>query len=393
MELVNGHQVIVYKLMLNSLSFVSAGNLQIISIAAIVFSFFGSVLLLLSQIKSINSNHIIIPTTIILVCNYKQMQNYFTIISAQWMVGIFVIGLYYWLKQLDKNRFRQTLIILCCFIGPMVTGLGLILPIIEMIENICVRIFKLSNEEDKKYLSANFLFNLFILISYTMLILFYREEVSGSKKSLDSFFLMNFILNPIESISFLFTIVGSVFVPSSRYDFILPSIAGAVFIFIMMVLIYLNWERVDLRDIYLNKNCLMGGVVYIILLFAFRFEDSAESVLSSNLIVAAPRYVSGSLIFILGILALVAKIIKNDEIIFKTLCLILMISILFSGLKTGIEWHSTRFKQSQEVIKCIALRDTTHSVFTSPCFKVVLAQSQVPTQEFLKLRYEQFFGD
>jgi hypothetical protein len=389
-EPMNGHQVITSKLILKTLGFISPGNLQLISIASIIIGFIGMALLLTSQYKNLQASKILVLTCVLVVANLKQMQNFFTPISAQWMFAIFFIGVYYWFKQLKKNIFRHTVISLSSFLGAMTTGLGLILPIIEIVENLLVKTSKKFTKEEKKYSNSSLVINSLILSFFLFSVALNDKDTSGKKTGLgvDSF--SQILLHPLEGASFIFTIIGNVFVPASRYDSILPSFVGGFFVASIFTMLLLNRKKIEIRHIFMNKNCLLGGMVYLLLLLLLRFENPSNSLLSQNLTVAAPRYTSGSVIFLLGVTVLVSKY-SHGRKISNLVYIAVIFMVLFSGFKTGLEWHSKRFSQTQDIRNCLLTQRLADQSSLDPCYKLVLNESLVPDEEFLQKRFMSFF--
>ena len=58
----------------------------------------------------------------------------------------------------------------------------------------------------------------------------------------------------------------------------------------------------------------------------------------------APRYITGSFVFTLGVLVIISKVVdgKLRTSLFSWSLWLVIICVLSSGLKTGLEWHSVR---------------------------------------------------
>jgi hypothetical protein len=132
---------------------------------------------------------------------------------------------------------------------------------------------------------------------------------------------------------------------------------------------------------------MLGGLVFISILFLFRYSGDLSDIQT----VAAPRYVSGSLIFIIGVLGLIQKVGTNRKIVTSFLLITCSLTLV-SGLKTGIEWHSTRYKQSQTLIECAKAKDSLNTKFVEgqPCFTLAYENSMSPSKDYFKLELRKF---
>jgi hypothetical protein len=388
-QLVNGHQVFLSKALIHVLGYISASNIQLISLVTIVMGFIGILFLVKSQITFLGekANLIFIFAILVISSNYKQMQNFFMPMCNGWMMAIFFIGIYYWLKQKNDFHTKKYLIALPVILAPLTIGLGLILPIIELIENI----YKIIKR--KKYL-VKFSSQVFISFVSALSIIFFftvplliLEDGSGFpvNKNFDNIF--NIFKHPIGSLLYLLTLIGNIFVPASRFEPTLPILAGSLFIIISLWILLKYRSKIEVEDIVLNKNCTLGGLIFIIILFLFRYSGNPSDIQ----VVAAPRYVTGSLIFIIGILGLIQKVGNNRK--FITLLLLITSSLtLISGLKTGLEWHTTRYKQSQILVECAKTKDSLETKFVEgkSCFKLAYENSMSPSKEYFNLELRDF---
>lgn len=388
-QLVNGHQIFLSKALMYLIGYISPGNIQLISLISIIMGFTGMFFLVQSQIIYLGdkSRLLFIISILLITANYKQMQNLFMPICNGWMMAIFFIGIYYWLKQKKDSILKKYLISLTVLLAPLTIGLGIILPIIELVE-ITYKVFKC-----KKYMVSvkNDFFTILVsvlsIIFFLAIPLFKMSDVSGfnADKNIGNF--LNIIKNPIGSLMYLLTLIGNIFVPASRFEPILPIIAGSLFTIISSVILLKNRSKIRVEDILLNKNCTLGGLMFISILFLFRYSGNPSDIEA----VAAPRYVTGSLIFIVGILVLIQKVGNNKK--FITLFLLVTSSLtLVSGFKTGLEWHSTRYKQSQILIECSEAKDSLATKFVEgqPCFTLAYENSMSPSKDYFKSKLGKF---
>jgi hypothetical protein len=388
-QLVNGHQIFLSKALIYLIGYISAGNIQLISLVTIAMGFIGVFFLVQSQIIFLGdkANVIFVLSVLLISGNYKQMQNLFMPICNGWMMAIFFIGIYYWLKQKKEFNSKKYLIGLTVVLAPLTIGLGIILPIIELVE-VIYKMFK-----GKSYLSTfkNQLFT--FLVSFISIIFFFSipllkmTDGSGFESEKNIGNMLNVIKDPIGSLMYLLTLTGNIFVPASRFEPTLPIVAGSLFIFSSSWILLKNRSRIRIEDILLNKNCMLGGLVFISILFLFRYSGDLSDIQT----VAAPRYVSGSLIFIIGVLGLIQKVGTNRKIITSFLLITCSLTLV-SGLKTGIEWHSTRYKQSLTLIECAKAKDSLNTKFVEgqPCFTLAYENSMSPSKDYFKLELRKF---
>jgi len=388
-QLVNGHQIFLSKALIYLIGYISAGNIQLISLITIVMGFTGIFFLVQSQIMHLGdkSNLVFIISALLISANYKQMQNLFMPICNGWMMAIFFIGIYYWFKQKKDSNVKKYLIGLTVILAPLTIGLGIILPIIELVETI-YKAFK-----RKRYIFSvkNQLFT--ILVSFSSIIFFLSipllkmSDGSGFKADKNIGNIFNIIKNPIGSLMYLLTLIGNIFVPASRFEPTLPMVTGSLFTIISLWILLKNRSKIRIEDILLNRNCTLGGLIFISILFLFRYNGNPSDIQA----VAAPRYVTGSLIFIIGILSLIQKVGNNKKFIAVFLLAASSLTLI-SGLKTGLEWHSTRYRQSQILIKCAESKDSIATKFVEgqPCFTLAYENSMSPSKDYFKLQLEKF---
>lgn len=389
LQLINGHQIFLSKVLIHVLGLISASDIQLISLVTVIMGLIGIFCLVQSQIVFLGekTNIVFVFSAIIIAANYKQMQNFFMPICNGWMMAIFFIGIYYWLKQKQDFRAKKYLTGTTIILAPLTIGLGIIIPIIEIVE---ISYKAVLRERFNSVLKKN-LFTLvtsvFSLIFFLLIPLLQLGDGSGfiSNRNLGNIF--NLIEYPGGSLMFLFTLIGNIFVPASRFDPIIPAVAGGLFLTISVLLLRRNYSKIKIDDIFLNRNCTLGGVIFLFILFFFRYSGKPSEIQ----VVAAPRYVTGSLIFIIGILGLIQKISDKRKVI--SLFLLITSSLtLISGLKTGLEWHATRYKQSQILIECAENKNSVGTKFAEgqPCFTLAYENSMSPSKDFFKLELQKF---
>ncbi len=384
-QTVNGHQAVLSKLLLKSLSYFDEYNIQLISFSSLALAVIGVFLIIESQRKLLKSRIIapIYVTMAVVGLNYKQMQNVFMPICNGWMIAIFFIGVFYYAKQL-KDSWKRTLILCSCILlAPLSIGLGMILPLAQVVED-TYRIFK-GNSVSKKSLTRVFstlTVSILSCLLYLITKLTTSSDVSGISHDFNPSSLMSIFQNPILSLKFIFTLVGSSFVPASRFEPELPQTMGALIVVGATLILVVQRSRVNWEDIILNRSTLLGGLVYVLILFLFRFSGEEVDVAG----IAAPRYVTGTMLVIIGLLGLIGTI-KSHEAGLRIFLLVVSFSVLISGTKTGLEWHKTRNNQSQILIKCAKLDDFGKQ---GDCYKLAFKNSMTPNPEFFDIQLNKF---
>ena len=180
--------------------------------------------------------------------------------------------------------------------------------------------------------------------------------------------IMNLLNHPFKSILFALSLVGNIFVPASRFEPELPVAFGALFIIIACIFLWFGRKKIRIDDIFLNQSCLLGGTVFLVIVYLSRFSADNNAIAA----VAAPRYVTGSMIFIIGLLGIVQKI--NSTKLFRIILLIFSLLIFSSGLKTGLEWHSVRYGQSSYFVKCLKDKETYSFQPGGFCYNLLLRE-------------------
>ena len=382
-QTINGHQVAFSKILLKILSEITEYNLQLISLSSFTLGAIGITLLVKSQIKMSKSGAGLAyaATCIVFAFSNKQMQNFFMPICNGWMLAIFWIGIYYHLKQGFPSRKKKFGILAMSVLAPMSIGLGVIIPLAEILQ----KIYEFLTEHKTFRNSFRFISYSSIYVAIISTIYVFRKisDLNANPTSSQPIHenMLRVIKNPIDSLYFAITLVGNVFVPASRFDSILPLAFGMLAILLFLFTMRSSFNRKLLDSIFQNQNSVLAGVLFVLVLLLFRFESDAPGVAA-----AAPRYVTGSIILIVGMVSLVQRqgeITKSLSIILIT---IVAMSAL-SGIKTGLEWHSVRYNQSKLLMKCVQNDNFTA---TNPCMKIAKSNSMSPSETFFESELNKF---
>ena len=142
--------------------------------------------------------------------------------------------------------------------------------------------------------------------------------------------------------------MGNIFVPSSRLDPGAPLIAGLLFV-LATILFLKKTNFLNILDgVLTNRSCLLAGIIYILLTLIARGVPSEQGYASAT----APRYICGTFLFTVGILVILSKY-SNNKTNLKFFYSLVRFAVLFSGVKTGIEWLSVRRSQTFELAQCL----------------------------------------
>ncbi len=376
-QLVNGHQVALSKILLKALSYISEYNLPLISFSSYFLGLFGITLLIKSQIRlnTSRSSWAFLIASSLIAFSSKQMQNFFMPICNGWMLALFWIGIYFNLKQGVQNRTKKIAIILLSVLAPMSIGLGVIIPLAEFVQK-CYEYLK-SQKTIKNALRLISHLSIYVVTVMSIVLLKNSSDLNATLNPSTSVTgsALRIFQNPIDSLYFVLSLIGNIFVPASRFDHILPLFLGVIVVVIFLYIMRGSYNRELIDSVFLNQNSLMGGSIFLFILLLFRFETEAPGIAA-----AAPRYVTGTVVFIIGLIGLVQRHVQLSKMLALILSSIVALSVV-SGVKSGEEWHSVRYEQSQKLMKCVYMESIMTNI---QCTKLVKANSMSPSAAFLE---------
>ena len=351
-ELITGHQQVLVKFFVSVVSYLPGNYIQNLTIVNILIASLGLYLIALSQLKDPENKFgkIHVMATLVLLFNLKSMYIYMSATGFGLSLAIFLIGVYFFGKNIGTSKYSRPLVITSLFLCPFTTGLGLVIPMSHLL-SVALKVLR------EKILYRYYLDILIgtsgIFLAYILPTIFHNLNArSGNNSVSDVSSYLSAVLNPFESVLFLFGLIGNPLFPSSRFDPI-PQVTIGVLISSIFLLIFVKTKTsVFYKTLIENQNPLLAGIMFFVLIISFRGSKS----LSES---TAPRYVIGSLLFLFGayIYALKAHSDKNPKEL-KKLIFVLTLSMLLSltGVKTGIEWLTTRSSQSDSLYYCLADR-------------------------------------
>jgi len=280
------------------------------------------------------------------------------------MQAIFLIGSYYYLKNVYKKKFSNWFLIFVIFLSSFTTGLGMIVPMAEIIENLFLLIRK------KIISKINIVKSVVALIGLTIACVWplMTENIDvrakyGQRGIVENIF--GALSNPLGACQFIVALIGNIFTPSSRYDPYLSIFIGSLFLMFMMFFLFRKINRNDFEDIFLNKNSILGGLCFTLLLIFNRYGGVNSEIIGAT----APRYVTGCIVLILGIVSMLIKYNYSNKIFVYCLALFCLFSFV-SGIKTGLEWQRVRYSQTSVIIKCIKVDLQYNNKIGPSCFNL-----------------------
>jgi hypothetical protein len=354
-ELVGGHQQVLTKITVWLAGFMPGSYIQNLIVFNIFFALYGFYLLIVSQYvhKSKTIDPIFTILSIVLVFNLKPIYLYMSATGLGLCQSVFLFGIYYYARNLQRSRKSQILIALSLFLAPFTTGMGLALPIAHSLHLIYEFISK------RKNLNWNdiwivLVINLSLVLSYAFPI--YQGNLNRRTPPSDTNSFMNVLMifeDPLNFCTFFIALVGNPLVPSSRFDPLFPFALGFIVLALFIILIYRSIGLSKLlQTIMMNKNPFLTGFVFLFIVTSFRSSNEAFSPDT-----AAPRFVFGAMFLLLGMTTiLVGNYSSIQKRIDKYLLVFFLIIMSFSitGIKTGSEWIITRSLQSESVYECIS---------------------------------------
>jgi hypothetical protein len=349
-ELITGHQQFLVKMLVFTVSFVPGNYVQNLTLANITIASLGLFLLAVSQLKVTKRKFGIWETSVavLILLNLKPMYIYMSATGLGLSLAVLLIGMYYFGKNIDSQFFSRKIVLTCLFLSPFTTGLGLVIPMSHLLSVV----LKIAKEKQVKKFSVDLIIGVSgVTLAYIIpTILNNLNERSGSNSVSDFNSYLNLIKSPLNSVTFLFGLIGNPMFPSSRFDPIPQIMIGMLTTFIILVAILRSNPSRLFVTITENKSPLLSGVMFLLLIISFRGEKSIDEA-------TAPRYVIGSVLFLFGVYVYIlegnlTRTNKKEERLVFLLACILCLSLL--GIKTGIEWLTVRSSQSDSLYYCIS---------------------------------------
>ena len=357
LELINGHQQILVKIVVWILGFIPGLYYSYIWVVNSSFAFLGIYLLIISQInfwgKKTSFSRIII--LVMILCNFKPLYLYMSFTGTGLCLTLFFIGIYYYAGSKSPTKKFKCMQDCCAFLAPFATGFGISLAIAHLVQ-LFFQMKRGFSLKSSKYGAIRFLLIGFSLMFAYVLPLVYkitnpRSPGDGATR-IDN--IIQLIIDPISSIRFVSGLLGSALVPSSRFEPWLPITLGVILLALIVFTFYHYFTlRTFFQTILLNGTPFIAAASFILMLLVFRGLGSEGSVNES----LAPRYVMGTSLLLFSLACLLFQVTDSiRKLHYVPSILIFLMMFSASGVKTGLEWLSVRSQQTVSLYSCLETR-------------------------------------
>ena len=374
-ELIGGHQQVLTKITVWITGFFPGSYLQNLMLFNILFALSGFYLLIISQYKK-NSKKmapIFLLLAVITVSNLKPIYLYMSATGLGLCQSVFFFGLYYYARNIQDSIKSKVLTSISVFLSPFTTGMGLALPIAHIL-HIVHKFFWDKKKRSSQDIYMIFIIMLSFLLSYLIPIFFNNINARTPQTGTNSFTnILAAFESPIHFITFIITLIGSPLVPSSRFDPILPLTMGITIVVLLIAIIRRELGFIEVvHKLMENRNPILTGFVFILIVATFRTQD--QFLLSDSV---APRYIFGTIFLLIGLQSFFVNNItfKTNRLTYSIFVVFFaLMSLSFTGIKTGNEWLKIRSLQSKNVYMCLQMSKTV----TSQC---VLVSNEIKEAE------------
>ncbi len=370
LELFAGHQQILMKYVLYASSFIPFISAPVSGLVNLGFGAIGIALIIKSQIIFLGKkvSGLLIIALIVTSFSLKPLYMYFMATSLGSMLVIFLMGVYLFIKNSGKQRNWKLVPVL--FLCPFAFSSGIVVIICELIEQSYRYLSHKYKKSDMKH-SLILIFTCLSSVCLSHVIPGLQKNynlLAGGAPTSNTTGVFEVIIDPISALKFVLISIGNIFVPSSRFDPVAPLVAGVIFLAYFTFFLYKKVSKEIMISIFENRSCILFGLMFILMTLISRGTDSSLGYTSA----IAPRYITGSFVFTLGILVIISKVVddKLKTSLFSWSLWIVIISVLFSGLKTGLEWHSVRRSQTLVLAECIEKSISSDLETGGKCFNL-----------------------
>ena len=338
---INGHQQALTKIIFWIIGCLKSNPIQIVPILSTIFLIVSLLFFSKSGALYLDKQKNVFRLTILamILLSLKPMQNFFMPICAGWIYAIFCISFFTFLKN-KKTKYATLFLGFTVFLAPFTIGLGITVPVAQILEifyNLIIR---------KNFWPSGREKILLFLSTFSIFIAFVLPKIIYSKMAMSGNNSFGFNFDFLVVIKFVLTLIGSLFVPASRFDSFLPLFFGILLI-IFIILQFRKIKKIGdaTKNFFENKTPFLISTVFMALVI---FTRSAP-INVTGVTAAAPRYVTGSALLIYSVFLFSFKYShKHKDFAFFLVAIVVFIS----GAKTGIEWNSVRSKESNQIANC-----------------------------------------
>ena len=369
LQMVNGHQHFLIKLMLYFHGAVFGTSLEVISILVVFLS-----ILTFAQLTFLTLNRILFKREVALIVaslgvtlilfTPRQFQNFFLIICAPWIISLFLISTFLYANSKEDMKFRKPIMLTCLVLAPFSNGLGLALSMYVIAKSTSFLLQKRSSQFEivlMIFSSAS----IFLSQIVPRIALLFPSSVSDSP-DLESE--IKFVLeNTIQAFKFIFVSFSNPVVPWST-NYLNVSIGLGFFIGVSILVIYMKSNASLANWLFEENQMLTIGVLFSLSLLVSRF--SALGVIGA----IEPRYTTGSILVIAGTIRLLLQF-KVSQQYLVSLLLIGSILVYGIGFRTGFNYYNYRHQQSVQIQNCFIEYPRMKAGDAEKCVDLILENS------------------
>ena len=331
----NGHSLIVTRIIFIFITETIGIRLSTFSII-LTFFFAGTLVALIRKIRlmvSADRRLILALSFILIALNLNQYQNFTMPISWSWIICLILIIWTYIIASQEMTLTRGTILLIFSILGPLTISFGFIIPGFIILKTGYELLFSRLSLTKLLYLLVIILFTLF---SYRIAIVNSVNEYGGFANA------RVFFAEPLKAMIFILTSIGAPFTPASRFSVHIASFFG--FLTLILLLRFLFKLR-KISDLFMNDSMITLGIIFHGIHLIGRFDGTWDSIL----IAAQPRYSTGGILLVLGVvLSMIRRSTRKTEI----LLILLLGTLSVSGMKTAVDFASVRHAASSQISDC-----------------------------------------
>ncbi|MBL7555563.1 MAG: hypothetical protein JNM24_07050 [Bdellovibrionaceae bacterium] len=374
-QMMNGHQHNLMKLYTILMAQWFSLSLPLSSIIQLAIGSAGFFIISWSQIKDVDIPDWAKIATMagfsFIGLSWRQMQNFFMLICLPWMLAILFIGCYFYIK--NRNGKNKTwLLSLIILLSPMSFALGLIVPLSQIAEsafNFARNRFKFQKIDI--YFGTLSLFSIFLSFGYPTLT---GNVIAQNHSPLAGNSVFSIFEYPLDFPKFILLAIGQPFVVWFSTAADLGIAIGAVIAVLLSGVVFYYRKNTDF--IFQNKTSLLAGSIFLLMFYAARYK------LVGVAGAIEPRYSTASLVFLIGALATILKLMSRKTV-FSLVILIIGGFVQWRGLLVGESYYDTRYRQGIEIQECFKNNGQLPIDMTNPCVKALYPGEWLNQESYL----------
>ena len=335
LEPYNGHSLIVTRIVFIFITETLGISVSTFSII-LTFFFAGTLVALIKKTRltvSATRRLVLTFSFFLIALDLNQYQNFTMPICWSWIICLILIFWTYIIANQEMTFIRGALLVIFSLLGPLTLSFGFIIPGFIILKTVNELVY--SNLRFRKILFLTFI---------VLLTLFsYRVAIVNSVNEYGGFASPRMVLQePLKAVIFVLTSIGAPFTPASRFSVLIASAFG---ILIAILLIKSLLKIKSTSDLFMDDSLITLGVIFHGIHLIGRFDGSWDSIL----IAAQPRYSTGGILLVLGV---VLSLIKGSTRKTDVLLVFLVGALSISGIKTAQDFTSVRHAASSEISNC-----------------------------------------